>query len=100
MDAGSNESNFEKLKPGKEAEVSVSQREEKLRSVRNMIYLLLGKIDSRCCSNRLMHVLEIDQSINHPHKILGGVQAWVFLKCLLSPAGGVLDVDLQRKQDD
>jgi hypothetical protein len=100
MDAGSNESNFEKLKPGKEAEVSVSQREEKLRSVRNMIYLLLGKIDSRSCSNRLMHVLEIDQSINHPHKILGGVQAWVFLKCLLSPAGGVLDVDLQRKQDD
>jgi hypothetical protein len=44
--------------------------------------------------------LEIDQSINHPHKILGGVQARVFLRCLLSPAGGVLDVDLQRKHDD
>jgi hypothetical protein len=47
MDAGSNESNSEKLKPWKEAEVSVSQEEEKLRSIRNMIYLLLGKIDSR-----------------------------------------------------
>jgi hypothetical protein len=47
-----------------------------------------------------MQVLEIDQSINHPHKILGGVQDWVFLRCLLSPAGGVLDVDLQRKHDD
>jgi hypothetical protein len=74
----------------------MSQGEEKLKSIRNMIYLLLGKIDSRCCNNRLMQVLEID----HPHKILRGVQAWVFLRCLLSPAGGVLDVDLQRKQDD
>jgi hypothetical protein len=70
MDAGSNESNSEKLKPWKEAEVSVSQGEEKLKSIRNMIYLLLGKIDSRRCNNRLMHVMEIDQSINHPHKIL------------------------------
>jgi hypothetical protein len=74
--------------------------EEKLRSIRNMIYLLLGKIDSRRCSNQLMQVLEIDQSINHPHKILGGVQDRVFLRCLLSPAGGILDVDLQRKHDD
>jgi hypothetical protein len=49
MDVGSNERNYEKLKPRKEAEVSVSQGEEKLKSIRNMIYLLLGKIDSRCC---------------------------------------------------
>jgi hypothetical protein len=100
MDARSNESNFEKLNPWKEAEVSVSQGEENLKSIKNMIYLLLGKIDRRHCNNRLVHVLEIDQSINHPHKILGGVQARVFLRCLLSPAGGILDVDLQRKQDD
>jgi hypothetical protein len=78
----------------------MSQGEEKLMSIRNMIYLLLGKIDSQRCNNWLMQVFEINQSINHPHKILGGVQAWVFLRCLLSPAGGVLDVDLQRKQDD
>jgi hypothetical protein len=76
------------------------QGEEKLMSIRNMIYLLLGKIDSRRCNNRLMQVFEIDQSVNHPHKILGGVQAQVFLRCLLSPAGGVLDVDVERKQDD
>jgi hypothetical protein len=75
MDAGSNESNTEKLKPWKEAEVSMSQGEEKLKSIRNMIYLLLWKIDSWRCNNRLVKVLEIDQSINHPHKILGGVQA-------------------------
>jgi hypothetical protein len=65
-----------------------------------MIYLLLGKIDSRRCNNQLVQVLEIDQSINHPPKILRGVQARVFLRCLLSPAGGIHDVDLQRKQDD
>jgi hypothetical protein len=81
-------------------EVSVSQGEEKLKSIRNMIYFLLGKIDGRRCNNRLVQVLEIDQSINHPHKILRGVQAQVLLRCLLSPAGGVLDVDLQRKQND
>jgi hypothetical protein len=75
----------------------VSQGEEKLKSIRNMVYLLLGMIDSRRCNNRLMQVLEIDQSINLHHKILGGVQAQVFLRCLLSPAGGVLNVDLQRK---
>jgi hypothetical protein len=74
------------------------QGEERLRSIRNMIYLLLGKIDSRHCSIRLVRVLEIDKSINHPHKILGGVQDRVFLRCLLSPARGVLDVDLQRKR--
>jgi hypothetical protein len=78
----------------------VSQGEEKLKSIRNMMYLLLGKIDSRRCNNQLVHVLEIDQSINYPHKILRGVQAQVFLRCSLSPAGGILDVDLQRKQDD
>jgi hypothetical protein len=76
------------------------QGEEKLKSIRNMIYLLLGKIDSRCCNDWLVQVLENDQSINHSHKILEGVQARVFLRCLLSPAGGVLNVDLQRKQDD
>jgi hypothetical protein len=100
MDAESNKSNSKKLKPRKEAEVSVSQGEEKLKSIRNMIYLLLRKIDSRHCNNRLVHVLEIDQSINHPYKILVGVQARVFLRSLLSPAGGILDVNQQRKQDD
>jgi hypothetical protein len=100
MDARSNKSNSEKLKPWKEAEVSVSQGEEKLKSIKNMIYLLQGKIDSRHCNNQLVQVLEIDQSINHPHKILGGVQAQGFLRCLLSHDGGILDVDLQRKQDD
>jgi hypothetical protein len=94
MDTGSNESNSEKLKPWKEVEVSMLQEEEKLKSIRNMIYLLLGKIDSRRCNNRLVQVLEIDQSINHPHKILRGIQARVFLRCLLSPTGGILDVDL------
>jgi hypothetical protein len=54
MDAGSNESNSKKLKPRKDAEVSVSQGEDKLKSIRNMIYLLLGKIDSRHCNNRLV----------------------------------------------
>jgi hypothetical protein len=78
----------------------MSQGEEKLKSIRNMIYLLLGKIDSLRCNNRLVQVFKIDQSINHPHKILRGVQAQVFLRCLLSPIGGILDVDLQRKQDD
>jgi hypothetical protein len=72
----------------------MSQGEEKLKSIMYMIYILLGKIDSRCCNNWLVQVLEIDQSINHPHKILGGVQAWVSLRCLLSPTGGILDVDL------
>jgi hypothetical protein len=100
MDVGSNESNSKKLKPWKEVEVSLSQGEEKLRSIRNMMYLLLGKIDSRRCNNWLVQVLEIDQSINHPHKILRGAQARVFLRCLLSSAGGILDVDLQREHDD
>jgi hypothetical protein len=65
-----------------------------------MIYLLLGRIDSRLWNNRLVQVLEIDQSIDCPHKILKGVYAQVFLMCLLSPAGGVLNIDLQRKQDN
>jgi hypothetical protein len=76
----------------------MSQGEEKLKSIRNMMYLLLGKIDSRRCNNQLVQVLEIDQSINHPHKILRGVQAQVFLRCLLYPGGGVLDVDQQRSR--
>jgi hypothetical protein len=75
----------------------MSLGEERLKSIRNMIYLLLGKIDRQHHNNWLVRVLEIDQSINHPHKILRGVQAQVFLRCLLSLAGGVLDVDLQRK---
>jgi hypothetical protein len=75
----------------------MSLGEERLKSIRNMIYLLLGKIDRQRHNNWLVRVLEIDQSINHPHKILRGVQAQIFLRCLLSPAGGVLDVDLQRK---
>jgi hypothetical protein len=38
-----------------------------------MIYLFLGSIDSRLWNNWLVQVLEIDQSIYHPHKILGSV---------------------------
>jgi hypothetical protein len=53
----------------------MSLGEERLKSIRNMIYLLLGKIDRRRHNNWLVRVLEIDQSINHPHKILRGVQA-------------------------
>jgi hypothetical protein len=60
MDAGSNESYSEKLKPLKEAKVNMLQGEEKLKSIRNMIYLLLGNFDSRRCNNRLVQVLEID----------------------------------------
>jgi hypothetical protein len=35
----------------------VPQGEEKLKSIRNMIYLLLGKIDSRCCNNQLVQIM-------------------------------------------
>jgi hypothetical protein len=45
----------------------------KLKSIRNMIYLLLRRIDSRLWDNRLVQILEIDQSIDRPHKILSGV---------------------------
>jgi hypothetical protein len=38
-----------------------------------MIYLFLRRIDSRLWNNRLVQVLEIDQSIYHPHKILRSV---------------------------
>jgi hypothetical protein len=65
-----------------------------------MIYLLLRRIDSRLWDNRLVQILEIDQSIDHPHKILRGVQARVFLRYLLSPAGGILNIDLHREQDN
>jgi hypothetical protein len=34
-----------------------------------MKYLFLGRIDSRLWNNWLVQVLEIDQSIYHPHKI-------------------------------
>jgi hypothetical protein len=65
-----------------------------------MIYLLLRRIDSRLWDNRLVQILEIDQSIDRPHKILRGDYAQVFLRCLLSLAGGVLNIDLQREQDN
>jgi hypothetical protein len=45
-------------------------RKGKLKSIKNMIYLLLRRIDSRLWDNRLMQILKIDQSIDHPHKIL------------------------------
>jgi hypothetical protein len=73
MDAGSNESNSEKLKPWKEGRGQRVIGRGKLKSIRNMIYLLLGRIDSRLWNKRLVQVLEIDQSIDHPHKILRGV---------------------------
>jgi hypothetical protein len=38
-----------------------------------MIYLFLGRIDSQLWNNRLVQVLEIDQSIYRPHKILRNV---------------------------
>jgi hypothetical protein len=38
-----------------------------------MIYLLLRRIDSQLYDNRLVQILEIDQNIDHPHKILRGV---------------------------
>jgi hypothetical protein len=38
-----------------------------------MIYLLLRRIDNQLWDNRLVQILEIDQSIDHPHKILRGV---------------------------
>jgi hypothetical protein len=65
-----------------------------------MIYLLLRRIDNRLWDNRLVQILEIDQSIDRPHEILRGVYAQVFLRCLLSPAGGVLNIDLQREHDN
>jgi hypothetical protein len=45
----------------------------KLKSIRNMIYLLLRRIDIWLWDNWLMQILEIDQSIDHPQKILRGV---------------------------
>jgi hypothetical protein len=38
-----------------------------------MIYIFLRMIDSRLWNNRLVQVLDIDQSINYPHKILRSV---------------------------
>jgi hypothetical protein len=98
MDAGSNESNSEKLKPGKNGRGHHVTGKGKLKSIRNKIYLYLRRIDSRLWDNRLVQILEIDQSIDCPHKILRGVLAQVFLRCLLSPAGGVLSIDLQIEQ--
>jgi hypothetical protein len=65
-----------------------------------MIYLFLGRIDSRLWNNRFVQVLEIDQSIYRPHKILRSVEAQVFLLCLLSPTGNILNISLQRRQDN
>jgi hypothetical protein len=45
----------------------------KLKAITNIIYLLLRRIDRRLWDNRLMQILEIDQSIDRPHKILRGV---------------------------
>jgi hypothetical protein len=45
----------------------------KLKSIRNMMYLLLRRIDSQLWDNWLVQILEIDQSIDRPHKILRGV---------------------------
>jgi hypothetical protein len=73
MDAGSNERSSEKLKPWKKGRGQRVTGKEKLKSIRNMIYLLLRRIDSRLWDNQLVQILEIDQSIDHPHKILRGV---------------------------
>jgi hypothetical protein len=70
MDAGSNESNFEKLKPWKKGRGQHVTLKGKLKSIRNVIYLLLRMIDIRLWDNRLVQILEIDQSIDCPHKIL------------------------------
>jgi hypothetical protein len=65
-----------------------------------MIYLFLRRIDSQVWNNRLVQVMEIDQSIDCPHKILRSVWARVFLMCLLSPAGNVLNIGMQGRQDN
>jgi hypothetical protein len=73
MDVGSNESNSERLKPSKEGRGQHVMGKEKFKSIRNMIYLFPRRIDSRLWNNRLMWVMEIDQSIDRPHKILKSV---------------------------
>jgi hypothetical protein len=49
-----------------------------------MIYLFLRRIDSRLWDNRLVQILEIDQSIDHPHKI-SGVSRLGFSRGVCSP---------------
>jgi hypothetical protein len=73
MDAGSNESNSERLKPRKEGRGQHVIGKGKFKSIRNMIYLFLRMIDSRLWNNRLVQVLEIDQSIDRTQKILRSV---------------------------
>jgi hypothetical protein len=73
MDAGSNESNSERFKPCKEGRGQHVIGKGKFKSIRNMVYLFLRRIDSRLWNNQLVQVLEIDQSIDRPHKILGSV---------------------------
>jgi hypothetical protein len=68
-----NESSSEKLKPWKKGKGQRVTGKGKLNSIWNMIYLLVRRIDSQLWDNRLMQILEIDQSIDHPHKILRGV---------------------------
>jgi hypothetical protein len=46
MDAGSNESNSEKLKPSKKGRGQRVTGKGKLKSIRNMIYFLLRRIDN------------------------------------------------------
>ena len=41
------------------------------------MYLFLRRIDSRPWGDRLMQLLEVDQSVDHPYEILRSVQARV-----------------------
>jgi hypothetical protein len=50
-----------------------------------MIYLLLRRIDSRLWDNRLVQILEIEQSIDRPHKILRGCLGSGFLDVFALP---------------
>jgi hypothetical protein len=59
MDTESNESSSEKLNPKKGRGQHVTGK-GKLKLIRNMIYLLLRRIDSQLWDNWLMQILEID----------------------------------------
>ena len=59
-----------------------------------MTYLFLRRIDSRPWGDRLMQLLEVDQSVDRPYEILRSVQARIFLMNLLSPAGSILNMGL------
>ena len=94
MDAGSNESNSKRLKPWKEGRGQHVTGEGKSK---DMMYLFMERIYSRLWGDRLMQLLEVDQSVDRPYKILKSVQARVFLINLLSPAGSILNMGLQRR---